>query len=292
VTTYSSGRYVFTSKRGSVLALCRDENLDRTVCIHWVAKQDKIEAVRARLAILLSVASPFLALIYDMVIEGNRVGVVQEDLTDAVNVDDTNRLSRLYEMSAGLAALHDNGLAHGALDQGSFRMGPLNRGRLCNLAFGDAALDKPSRDYGAFAQCLDAMGISRVRDAPLQELRRKLEQAPSDPLTARLRDRIAALLLRDKHRALVYWRGTSVELSSQQRTARFSHPTGLAVVTIEYDGTRFYLSEAAGEVRVNNLSVSPGSELPGSCVLVLGGAHRARSERYSVTFDQSHPEVG
>jgi hypothetical protein len=257
-----------------------------------VAQKDKVAAVRARLAVLLSIASPFLALIYDMVIEANRVGVVEEALPDAVSVDDTSRLSRLYEMSAGLAALHDNGLAHGALDKDSFRMGPLNRGRLCNLAFGDAALDEPPRDYGAFARCLDAMGISRIRDASLEELRRKLEQPTSDPLTARLRDRIAALLLRDKHRALAYWRGTSVELSSQQRTARFSHPTGLAAVTIEYDGTRFYLSEAAGEVRVNNLPVTPGSELPGSCVLVLGGAHRARSERYSVTFDQSHPEVG
>lgn len=289
---YAGGRYQVIEDIGPNSVVCHDQNLDRRVCIHWVATVDKREIVRSRLAALQLVRSSYVALIYDLVDEDGSVGVVEEALDSAVTTD-SDVLRCLYEFCAGLAALHDNCLAHGALDEHSFRVGPLRRGRLCNLAFGDDQLDDPSTDREAFAARLTGMGAAQVTDDMFQRLRRELADPGSPAPTAQaFRARLAALLLRDQHRALAHWQGRSIELGAETRSARFRHPVqGVASVKLEYDGTRFFVAEVNGEVRVNNRPPSLGMELPGSCVIVLGDKRRAWHDRYSITFDQSHPEV-
>jgi hypothetical protein len=290
---YAGGRYQVIEDIGPNSVVCHDQNLDRRVCIHWVATADKREVVRSRLAALQSVHSPYLALIYDFVDEGGSVGVVEEALDSAVVTTDSNALRCLYEFCAGLAALHANYLAHGALDEHSFRVGPLGRGRLCNLAFGDDQLDDPATDREAFAARLMGMGADQIPDETFQHLREELATPGNSAPTAQaFRARLAALLLRDQHRALAHWQGKSIELGVETRSARFRHPIqGVASVKLEYDGTRFFVAEVNGEVRVNNRTPSPGEELPGSCVIVLGSRHRPWHDRYPITFDQSHPEV-
>lgn len=292
--TYAGGRYRVLNPVSHGSVVCHDQNLDRRVCIHWVATADKREAVRSRLAALQSVRSPYVALIYDLIDESGWVGVAEEELDAAGLMADSDPRHRLYELCAGLTALHENGLAHGALhDVNSFRIGPLGRGRLCNLAFGHDKLDDPAMDRETLAARLHAMGADQVTDEVFQRLRLQLASPGYPAPSAReFRDRLAALLLHNRHRALANWQGTSVELSAWQPSARFVHPLpGIASITIHYDGTKFFLAEVHGEVRVNNVNPSPGSDLPGSCVIVLGDSHRSWHERYSITFDQSHPEV-
>lgn len=292
--TYSKGRYREIEPNSAELVICQDENLDRRVCIHWVTSDSEREEVRARLAALQSVQSPYMALVYDLVEHKDKIGVVEEDLPGLVEITETDRLQHLYELSAGLAALHDKALAHGALDEHSFRLGPLGRGRLCNLAFDRDDLDDPSTDYEDFAARLEDMGADQVTDASFQALRAQLatpSRAPPGRVQA-IRDRLAALLLYDKHRALAYWNGTSVELGARRRSALFAHPSlGVASVTLQYDGTQFLLANVVGEVLVNNRPLPQGSGLPDSCVIALGAPHRAWTDRYFITFDQSHPEV-
>ena len=293
---YADGRYQVRERINAHSVICHDQNLDRRVCIHWVAPASACKAVRARLAALQSVHSPYVALIYDLVEKkaNGRVGVVEENLGAAVETTVDNRLRSLYELCAGLTALHASHLAHGALDENSFRVGPLGHGRLCNLAFADDQLDVPTTDRAAFAALLDKMGASLVEDDTFKKLYTKLaaSRRHAPPSAQELRDRLAALLLHNQHRALVYWQGTSIELGSRQPSAHFVHPRpGVASVTISYDGTRFFIADVNGEVRVNNVIISRGTDLPSSCVLVLGGIHRPWHDRYSITFDQSHPEV-
>jgi eukaryotic-like serine/threonine-protein kinase len=301
VTTYSEGRYTSTGKSGSGFVICKDENLDRPVCIRWVLPASKGDAVQVRLAALQSVRSPYIALTYDVVESETAIGVVEEDLPGVVEITKDSRLARLHELCAGLAALHDSDLAHGAVEESSFRVGPLAplaKGRLCNIAFGQPGLDDPSTDYPAVAKLFTTMGADAIADTIFQNLRTKLSDiAPIRALTRRnvvqqLRDRLAALLLHDKHRALAYWNGTSIELGAQRRSARLPHPTpGVASVTIEYDGTRFFAAGVSGEVFVNNIPLAPNADLPVSCVIALGAPGRSRHDRYLITFDQSHPEV-
>lgn len=289
MTTYSSERYSFVGPSGEDW-ICRDENLGREVRIHWVAPSSSRELVRARLVALQAIRSPYLALIYDLVEHENWLGVVEENLDDAVTMSKGDPLRRLYEFCAGLAALHDQRLAHGALNNQSFREGPFGRGRLCNLAFGKSALDDPATDRKTFAEGLTAMGVDMIKDPGLHILR--MAMAASTVFSAApFRDRLAALLLRDKHRALLTWHGTNIELSASTRSARIVHPSGLGSFAVEYDGTRFFLAEVAGEVRVNNVALLVGANLPSSCVIALGNPSRPASQRYFVTFDQSHPEV-
>lgn len=291
MTDYGKQRYQKIPEGGPSSIVYKDTNLDRIVSIHCVAPISDYDIVRSRLAALQSVRSPYVALIYDIVKIRNQVGVVEEELKERIKVSEADRLHRLYEFCAGLAALHDNNLAHGALDGPSFRMGPLGKGRLCKLAFGSTPLNNPSIDRDAFAAQLEAMGADKVRDDTFKTLRRQLTATAQFTAHA-FRDRLAALLLRDKHRALVYWRGTSVELGEGRRSARFVHSNpDIASIKIEYDGTRFFVAEVAGEVHINNISPSTGADLPSSCVIVLGNSHRPWHQRYSITFDQSHPEV-
>jgi len=287
-------RYVQKTKENGQ-SIHHDERLDRDVFIHWVAQASSRELVRERLVKLQSVQCPYLALVYDIVDEGEQVGVVEEDLPDPVEVTLENRTRRIYEFCAALSALHEDGLAHGNLDEHCFRKGALGQGRLCNLAFAEDGLDDGGTDVAGFISCLNRMGAPDIADEIWQQRWMsvvRLKRMNVDVLKA-LRDRLKALLLLDRHRALVYWRGKSRELSAKQRSQTLVHPISTIVATmkIEYDGTRFFVAAFDGEVRINNCALTVGQDLPQSCLIVLGDSTRPSTQKYSVTFDQSHPEV-
>jgi serine/threonine protein kinase len=96
-------------------------------------------------------------------------------------------------------------------------------------------------------------------------------------------------LLRDRHRALLVSRGRTYVLDHTNRIVQLS-VTNQGALTIEYDGLRFVLSGVSGAVAVNNLPVSNGDVLPGSCVIVFGTADLG-TRRTMITVDVSHPEV-
>jgi len=292
------GRYHITGLDTPEYTVCQDLHLARPVRVHWVADSSRQEFVRSRLATLQLVRSPYIALIYDLVERDGRLGIVEEGLDRDVVTSDANRLVRLYQFCAGLAALHENQLAHGALQGPCFRTAHgsaprANTPRLCNLAFDADNLDDPTSDGISASDRLGSMGADQVKDDIFQTALAGLLfwTHGEAPLVSVLRDRLAAILLTNTHRALIHWRGTSVELGSQNRTARLKHPAEIGTVRVDYDGTRFYLGEVVGEVLVNNIPAVLGQNLPDSCVIALGDTTRPASGRYFVTFDQSHPEV-
>lgn len=289
---YGSGRYSVIGPETATSSPCMDRNLNRRVRVHWVGSLPQHEVVRERLAALQLVRTPYLALIYDLVVSEGRVGIIEEELGPSANADGS-ALLRLYQFCTGLASLHERCLAHGALDTDCFRIGQLNSGRLCNLAFAHPRLDDPTSDIPALFSRLSAMGATAVEDDAFRRLVTALANRVAPvAVVGSLRDRLKALLLFDKHRALLNWRGTPVELGSTNRRARLRHALPeVASIAIEYDGTRFILAEVSGEVLVNNRQVVVGQDLPSSCVIALGGPHRPANMRYFVTFDQSHPEV-
>lgn len=291
--TFANGRYVVQQKVSDEVFISKDNNLDRSVRISFVNKIIYKEAIRARLAELQTVRSPYVALIYDLVESDGKVGVVEENLTELVEVTADTRLKRLYEFCSGLSALYQAGLGHGNLVEDSFCVGHSGNGRICRLSFIEQSI-KPHVDRGNFVTRLVSMGADTVDDTEFCTLRSSIIKNRPDMkgILAMLRERLAALLLRDKHRAIWHWQGKSGELGTRQRKARFAHPmAGVASATVEYDGTRFYLAEILGEVKVNNVTLTQGATLPSASVIALGGSHRPYSQRYFVTLDQSHPEV-
>ncbi len=291
---YGNGRYKEERSKESY-SICEDLHLKRKVYIDWIGEKNDQESVRRRLAKLQLVQSPHVALIYDMVVEGDRIGIVQEDLPNPVEVTSENRRMCIYEFCAALAALHDKGLAHGAIGKDCFRVGPLGRGQLYNLAFARDGLDDPITDCAAFIARLKDWGVLEIEDKLWHELLQTLEYDPDWFDVAALRDRIKALLLENRHRALLYATRSekTVELNATKRIIRYTHPVAdVGTIKIKYDGTRFLVADVSGEVHINNMAVTADQELPQSCVIVLGDANtRSQSQRYSITFDQSHPEV-
>jgi serine/threonine protein kinase len=104
-----------------------------------------------------------------------------------------------------------------------------------------------------------------------------------------VRDTIARYLLKDKHQAVVVYNNTPSSLSRTKRNVRLKWGI-IGEIEIEYDGLRFIIKSADGEVFINNKHVVVGDEIPGSCVVALGAPERKAQRRY-VTFDVSHPEV-
>ena len=283
-----AGRYLVDGQRTDREFLGHDEHLDRAVLIRLVTGADNRGPVRERLARLQEVRSPYLALIYDLVEVNGWIGVVEERFDEPVDFA-ANPLRNLYQLSAAVAALHEAGLAHGALDPQSFRLGPLGAGRLGDLQFAVPNLQDPATDRPRLVAMLKKLRVGDLDD----EVRALLAAgATSDALAPDLRDRIGALLLKGRHRAIVTWGGQRFELGAERPSRRFRHPTpDLAAVTFHYDGTRFLLSEATGEVLVNNVRRRSGFALPVSCVVALGEPSRPYAQRYFITFDQAHPEV-
>lgn len=96
-------------------------------------------------------------------------------------------------------------------------------------------------------------------------------------------------LLRDQHRALLVSKSNIYQLHKDQRAVRLS-VNGHGSLTIKYDGLRFIISDVGGDVAINNIAVTDGDTLPGSCVIVLGSTLLG-PRRTMITVDVSHPEV-
>jgi len=121
-------------------------------------------------------------------------------------------------------------------------------------------------------------------------LDRCLTYYPSDrPPIKSVRDALACHLLRNKHQALAIHQGKPYLINSGNVSAGLDYPT-VGKIEIVYDGLRFFVYVATGEVFINNQEVVPGQEIPGSCVVALGAAYRGGKRAY-ITFDVSNPEV-
>lgn len=109
------------------------------------------------------------------------------------------------------------------------------------------------------------------------------------PLMAKVRDELARHLLRDKHQAFAVHNGNPIVINASKRSAGFDYPS-VGKIEIVYDGLKFFVYLASGEVYINNTTAITGKEIPGSCVVALGEAYRGNKRAY-VTFDVSNPEV-
>ncbi len=109
------------------------------------------------------------------------------------------------------------------------------------------------------------------------------------PSMATVRDELARHLLRDRHQALAVYKCKPFIINASNRAAGLDYPT-VGKIEIAYNGLKFYAKVATGEVYINNSPAIAGEEIPGSCVVALGGAHRGK-DRVFITFDVSNPEV-
>lgn len=117
-----------------------------------------------------------------------------------------------------------------------------------------------------------------------------LSHNPDDrPTMLIIRNQLSKYLLKDKHQALAVYNNQTNILNASKRTVNLRYPN-IGEIKIEYDGFRFYIASVSGEVYINNREVNSGEEIPGSCVVTLGAAHR-QNQRIYITFDISHPEV-
>lgn len=114
--------------------------------------------------------------------------------------------------------------------------------------------------------------------------------ATDRPPMSTLRDEIARHLLLNKHQALAVYNGTTSHLNSVRRNVKLRLPS-VGEVEVAYNGLRFLVTAATGEVAINNGSAQVGMSLPNSCVVSIGHSHRKSSSRAFITFDISNPEV-
>lgn len=104
-----------------------------------------------------------------------------------------------------------------------------------------------------------------------------------------VRDILARHLLFNRHQALAVHRGKPLLLNADAPLIQLSYP-GIGSIDIRYNGFAFQVSAITGEVFVNNTVIMLGDEIPGSCVVALGGSVRGPDRQY-ITFDVSYPEV-
>ncbi|MER0239515.1 protein kinase [Fulvimarina sp. MAC8] len=134
-----------------------------------------------------------------------------------------------------------------------------------------------------FQQSHVALGADLV-----QLLDSTLSSDPSlRPSMFEVKEQLGARLLRDRHRMLITHQGTTYVVEASNRTVKLS--AGQDVVTIYYDGVKFFVTSVTGHVRHNNQQMSNGYVLEGSSVIVLGDP--SAGYRTSITADISHPEV-
>lgn len=114
---------------------------------------------------------------------------------------------------------------------------------------------------------------------------------PSDrPAMEVVRNELARHLLRGKHQALAVYKGTSYIINAGNLSAGLELPD-VGKIEILYTGLKYIVYVATGEVYINNSQAIPGEEIPGSCVVALGGPTRRNDQRVFITFDVSNPEV-
>jgi serine/threonine protein kinase len=122
-------------------------------------------------------------------------------------------------------------------------------------------------------------------------LHKCLSHTPANrPKISEVRDILAKHLLHDQHQALVVYQNKATYLNSKNRSIHLSLEN-IGNIEIKYNGLNFTATQANKEVYLNNKLVTPGVELPGSCVVALGSNIRHSSERAFITFDLSNPEI-
>ena len=122
------------------------------------------------------------------------------------------------------------------------------------------------------------------------ELNRCLSASPKDrPKMRQIAEILALHLLRDQHRALLVTGGTTYTLDASQKAVELA-VKDRGTIHLSYDGLRFVVTHVGGDVSINNMAISNGFVLPGSCVIVLGSPDLG-SRRIFITVDVSHPEV-
>lgn len=121
------------------------------------------------------------------------------------------------------------------------------------------------------------------------QLNQCLDPNPSKrPAMAEIRDELARQLLKGKHRALLTYGANVRTISEIGKGVRVADALG--TLAVSYDGFRFRVTEATGELYMNNARLNTGALLPGSCVITIGPPS-AGTKRGIVTVDVSHPEV-
>jgi serine/threonine-protein kinase len=121
-------------------------------------------------------------------------------------------------------------------------------------------------------------------------LNRTLATDPSErPSMATLRVMIERHLVQGRHRALLVHNSRTHVCDVSKPSVTLSKPN-VGSVVVTYDGFRFAVTTATGDVYVNNAKVSVGSEIPASCVITLGSPS-LESARSFITMDISQPEV-
>lgn len=283
----------------------------------WWHASDQ-ERHRSTIRVLRDIQNKHIADVYDLAdfASGQRLAIVEERLEGPSLIEwesgkrpsEQEVLRTLLQMAGALWGLHSHDLSPPSLDAGLWRFdseGLLNLSVFILPSTNGTHPDAPT-PLTAKRAAADELGLAtHAKRIATQHLTGRGVAAPvlSDPVLSNLWNgipgpvsdlyhRLQACLLRDQHRAVVIYRGHSVELNANKRNLKFVHPTpSVAEVSIHYNGIEFVLNGSVNEVFLNNAPVVPPAPLPSSCVITLGSPSRPWNERHFITFDASHPEV-
>lgn len=107
------------------------------------------------------------------------------------------------------------------------------------------------------------------------------------PGMAEIRDLLRKHLAVGKHRAVVTHQGQIYNLDLATPSITLNRPGSPDSIQVDYDGLDFVVRRVTGQCFVNNIPITVGLVLDGSCLITLGVG---KSREFS-TFDVSHPEV-
>lgn len=151
-------------------------------------------------------------------------------------------------------------------------------------------LNHPGRPVPLISDCFAAFSFA-VPDEIKDLLKACLDADPLQrPVAQDIATTLEKHLLRDRHQALSVSKDKSYQLNSSNRQIRWSY-RDVGSFTVRYDGLSFIVTEASGEVYLNNSVLISPFTLTGSCVIAIGNSTRRSDERGFITFDVSHPEV-
>lgn len=129
-----------------------------------------------------------------------------------------------------------------------------------------------------------------IPDPIVRLLNRALATDPAArPSITMLRRSIERHLVQGQHRALLVYNGRTHVCHHGQPTVTLAKPDA-GTITITYDGLGFAVSNAQGDVYINNAGVQNGARIPACCVITIG-APALKNQRSFITMDISHPEV-
>lgn len=113
-------------------------------------------------------------------------------------------------------------------------------------------------------------------------------RANERPSMRSVRDVLKRHILLGRHRATLTHRGQKYVLSEPGDVFVINDPR--VTFKVQYDGLRFTILEAQGDVFINNVVASAGEALPQSCVITIGQRSPFLGRTF-IPFDVSHPEV-